>query len=152
MIKYDGSVLSCLLCIYYVSSTTKSADVRVSISMCFIVTSFAGYLSTMLSENEDVDWKAVLTYIIGGDKEFKNLYRLAKRKVEEINQTDMCRTIFLDWMKATARHDDKVSTEITSRTAICVTANHVVYNDGPSTVRDHHMVFVCPMFSTSFCQ
>ena len=80
--------------------------------MCFIVTSFARYLSTLLSENEDVDWKAVLTYIIGGDKQFKNLYRLAKRKVEESDEAAMCRTIYLDWMKAMARQDDKVSTEI----------------------------------------
>ena len=64
----------------------------------------------MLSENEDVDWKAVLTYIIGGDKQFKNLYRLAKRKVEESDEAAMCRTIYLDWMKAMARQDDKVST------------------------------------------
>jgi len=78
--------------------------------MCFIVTSFARYLSTLLSENEDVDWKAVLTYIIGGDKQFKNLYRLAKRKVEESDEAAMCRTIYLDWMKAMARQDDKVST------------------------------------------
>jgi len=81
--------------------------------MCFIVTSFAGYLSTMLSENEDVDWKAVLTYIIEGDKEFNNLYRLAKRKVKESDEAAMCRTIFLDWMKAQPRQDDKVFTDIT---------------------------------------
>ena len=80
--------------------------------MCFTVTLFARYLSTLLSENEDVDWKAVLTYIIGGDKQFKNLYRLAKRKVEESDEAAMCRTIYLDWMKAMARQDDKVSTEI----------------------------------------
>lgn len=74
-----------------------------------LVTAFSGFLSQLLSENPDVDWKGVLVSVIGDDNEFKTLFRQAKRKVDETDNVAMCKTIFLDWMKAKPRQDDKAS-------------------------------------------